>query len=1077
MTLVNKSVNNLINGVSQQSPAVRLDNQLEQQINCFSDVTKGLVIRNGFELVNVEQKDLTNTYKFEFTLDGQKYLMALNPDAVTPLQHIPLSADIDALTASIDNLSYFNGIRSNTLRVIEDKDKVYILNTNKKVGETELGTSYIDVEIRNDKNGLIDTSWDTGEYELTITAKESPSKPAATASKTITVTPSTLLTDIADLINGDSALVAETGTVFLAGSKSNYRITFESIPLDFITPIVSVSETVNITYSYPAIENDSGFKFNYVDPNNNKGSIKDGVNVQYGFNSFYYNETYIGFTTNGASLTAGGFVYERGSFYEQVEVPVYGGGTVTQTRYYIRRYQNVTKTDNFSIATITPQVGFSENTITDYAQRGLIWVTGVQQNQEYDVEITIAPYDDLETTTTQSISTVGVGTTVSNIKLNWVAGQVTSGVSGLTNLSATQYENAVLVEASGNYVITDITISNSFDNSSMYSAIEASIFNTDGVLDITSLPPTFIEGFKLRVGNAETEYSNYYMRYFQDFKGWKESGLDDNRVLDPVTMPQVIDKNRVRQTGEIVIEQLDWTTAEAGDDESNPSPTFVDKVITDMFFYNSRLGMATDDTIVMSKIDAPTTFYRTTCTKSITSDRVDIKLDSSKVGYDAIKHITTYGQKLFINTGRTQSNLLVNTAFDLTTARLSEVSSYSLGDNKPLPVENGLYFAISDDNYTNVYNYIATSDSTFDLENMTKHCPTYIDGTVDQMVYAKNTMILSVNEDRRSLYVQNRFSRGGEQLQNAFHKWSTPYDIEHIFFFNDYLYVLMSTEYDEDTYILTARYNLKAQDTTTLQQGASGINWTPYLDLYTTDKTLIENFTGFIGINSDTGTKFNTVSEAYDSTVIDQEVLGTPSVEQFDLLSPEFYWEVDGNTNTIVFDGGTPIVFGNNSITEFTSGGYRYYRGGDQGGGYYGVYRAAVTSSSIYQDNMVYGIPFTASVTLSKIIPRQETQSGSVVMNYANLMLRQMRLYLSKSGPFKVYVSFDNRESYEIVYNGAVIGTAVIGQTSAEDFTFRFPINGKSDLVTIRIESSSSTPFNLLSTEWQGQLITKGRNI
>ena len=124
MSLVNHSVTNLINGVSQQSPALRLDNQVAEQVNCFSDVTKGLTIRNGIELTNVTRMDLDTSNVIEFTLDGEKVLMSLDPTAAIPLTHIPLTADVQKLTGAIPNLNYFKNIQKGDIRVLEDKDKV-----------------------------------------------------------------------------------------------------------------------------------------------------------------------------------------------------------------------------------------------------------------------------------------------------------------------------------------------------------------------------------------------------------------------------------------------------------------------------------------------------------------------------------------------------------------------------------------------------------------------------------------------------------------------------------------------------------------------------------------------------------------------------------------------------------------------------------------------------------------------------------------------------------------------------------------------------------------------------------------
>ena len=147
--LVNHSVTNLINGVSQQPTSVRLDNQLEEQINAFSDVTKGLTIRNGLELKNKVAEDISDRYNFEFNIDGQRYLMGLDASAGTELVHIPLSADISALTATVTSSDYFKGISRGDLKVIENKDKVYILNRKRPVGMSTLKSTFFDVNIRN----------------------------------------------------------------------------------------------------------------------------------------------------------------------------------------------------------------------------------------------------------------------------------------------------------------------------------------------------------------------------------------------------------------------------------------------------------------------------------------------------------------------------------------------------------------------------------------------------------------------------------------------------------------------------------------------------------------------------------------------------------------------------------------------------------------------------------------------------------------------------------------------------------------------------------------------------------------
>ena len=1130
MSLVNHSVTNIINGVSQQSPALRLDNQVAEQVNCFSDVTKGLTIRNGIELTNVTRMDLDTSNVIEFTLDGEKVLMSLDPTAATPLTHIPLTADVQALTGAIPDLNYFQNIQKGDIRVLEDKDKVYILNTARKVGEVELGSSYVDVIISNNVTTGVDTNWLAGEYTLTIDGVEDPLGPATAIQQLVlTIDRTYSLADIAAEINGTAALIAETGECYVTGSVSSYRITFHSIPINYIAPTVVGLETVSIEASGNVITEDSGFVFS--DLNNLVYRYGTGGIFQY-----YWGAALIASSWN-TSVQVSGYTYERGTS------PVYN-------KWYIRRYKIENITAEYSLEVQTPDETFISNAISSYPQEGMIWVTGVTSNQTYDVTIKYDSDTSGTPATPVVFATTSVGTTPANININWVAGNIQGLINAHVDFTAVQYDNAIHILTSGTNVITDIVVTNNYDNSSINSVIEAVENSTSGTLDVSTLPPIFLDDFKVRVGSSDESDSNYYLKYNSSFKGWRESGLDENRALDYFTMPHIINKEDVRKSGVVTIEHGTWVKASSGDAESNTSPSFVDKNIKDIFFYGSRLGIATDDTLIMSRINELGTFYRTTASQTVVSDRVDIKLDSSKVGFDTIKHVTIFNQSLFINTGTTQSKLLVNTAFDLTSARLTEVSSYSLGENQPLPVENGLYFTVDDGSFTSVINYKSAGGDTFDTEDLTRHCPTYIEGTVDRMVYAKNMAVVSIVEDQRVLYIQNSFRRGGEMLQNSWHKWTLPYDLKHIHFFNDELKIIMSTiggygyasgtthtdqvlnfsdtsmftvndevtvrESEQtanadftstiasivpnvsitlnaasgysfsdavlvdnlQTFTIMSKYNLKPQNVTVAASGSNNINWTPYLDMYTLDKTLIDNFTEFIGIDIRNGINYANVVTAHLSTLVDQIVLSAETTETYSLVSAVYYWRVTGNLNEIVFNDGAVISFGNNNLTEYDIGGYRYYKGAEQTTAYdYGVYRATITASSFYTNNILYGVPFEASVTLSEIIARQETPNGPVVMNYANLMLRRMRLFLAKSGPFRVSVDFDNRRDYTIVFNGERLGVKVLGTASAEDFTFQFPANGKSDVMTITITTDSSTPFNLLSTEWQGQLITKGSNI
>lgn len=1068
-SLVNHSVNNLINGVSQQATSVRLDNQFEEQINCFSDVTKGLTIRNGLELMNVIDSDISNRHKIEFTIDDTKYLLGLDADNVTPLLHIPLTADVNALSASLTSPEYFKNTTQKDIRVIEDKDRVYVLNKKQVAGLSKLRKSFYDIRVLNDRTGITDTEWDSGTYTLTIDAVADPETTATVTSGTVNIVVDHTMTtvDIANAINAESALIAETGECYIVGDIGSYRLHFDSIPKNFTAPTVSIAETTTIQGTNSVLEDKITWRYD-ADNDVTQRSVDNK-------NYFDWDGVDVGSTTSN-TLKVGDTTYYRG-VYKGLQASSFAGNF-----YYYeigrRGLQNIT--DDYTLEIVSSGVLSSQDITADkFADKGMIWVTGVASNQEYNVTI---KYEDAAGTPQADIvlSTIGVSTAVSQIKLNWVAGQIQSQIDGQANFTAVQYDNAVYFFSTTPqaYTITSIETTNNFDNFSLNSVINATITNGSAIQDTSNLPPIFKQGFKLRVGDLATEGSNYYLKYDEEFKGWKESGLDESRVVDNKTLPYYIDKNEVRKTGTIELKPITWETANAGDEESNPYPSFIDRTINDIFFYGSRLGFATDDTIVMSRINAPTTFFRTTTATVVANDRVDIKLDNSKLGYATIKDVMTANGKLIVNTGSTQAVLKVNTSFELDSARLETVSSFSLGNNKPLPVNNGIYFGVSIDNYTNIYNYVPVND-VYDAQNITKHIPRYIEGNLKLMGYAEDFAAVSVEEDLRTLYVQNRYSEGQQVLQNAWHKWTLPYDLEYFYFDDNTLYVLM-TAVDSlaATKTIVCKYDLTPQVVTESADDAF-IGWIPYVDCWTKDKTLIENFSEFIGINDQTGALFSSVTEAYDSSYYTQIDEGAVSGPFFDLSSPAYYWNVTGDTIELVWNDGTPISSGNGqNLTELDFGGFRYFRGDLQdANGNYEVSRCAITTTNFYADEIVYGVPFTLTLELSEIIPRQQAQDGFTVMNFAQLMLRRMRLFMNKTSKFRVDIAFQDRAGYVVSYTGETLGKLQVGRNNASDVNFNFPINGKSDKVRITITSDSSTPFNLLSAEWQGQLIMRGRNI
>ena len=145
--------------------------------------------------------------------------------------------------------------------------------------------------------------------------------------------------------------------------------------------------------------------------------------------------------------------------------------------------------------------------------------------------------------------------------------------------------------------------------------------------DISRLPAMNKHGYVVQISNtADLDTDDYYVKFIADdgasgagsyeetvrphnFAG--TSAADEMKAgFDPATMPHALINNR---NGTFTFAQLDlafgnaqgnqnyWKDREVGDNESNPFPTILDGQITEMFFHRNRLGLISNEQVVMSQ--------------------------------------------------------------------------------------------------------------------------------------------------------------------------------------------------------------------------------------------------------------------------------------------------------------------------------------------------------------------------------------------------------------------------------------------------------------------------------------------
>ena len=193
--LVNSAIPNLLNGVSQQPPTLRLPSQGETQVNGFSSVVLGLIKRLPSEhIAKIQSSALSNAaIHIVDRDDDNRYVIIITSNGSSSTIY---AYDIDGTTATVtspNGTSYLNCSNPrDQLKFITIADYTFIVNTTKTVamtsatisgsivatdqtfGELPTSTSVNDVyEIAGDDDNSFDNYYvkaisTTGEYRETV---------------------------------------------------------------------------------------------------------------------------------------------------------------------------------------------------------------------------------------------------------------------------------------------------------------------------------------------------------------------------------------------------------------------------------------------------------------------------------------------------------------------------------------------------------------------------------------------------------------------------------------------------------------------------------------------------------------------------------------------------------------------------------------------------------------------------------------------------------------------------------------------------------------------------------------------
>lgn len=541
--------------------------------------------------------------------------------------------------------------------------------------------------------------------------------------------------------------------------------------------------------------------------------------------------------------------------------------------------------------------------------------------------------------------------------------------------------------------------------------------------EFSELPPIEAEGRLVRIqGNIENKSGSYWVQFTNGI--WKETfGFGSERGLDANTMPHVLVK-----TGNNTFEfrKHDWTNRLAGDNKSNPNPSFVGQRLNSIFLFKGRLGLLSGENVILSEVSLLENFYRTTVVQLISSDPIDVASTTGRVS--TLYHAASFSDELVLFSDKEQFRLSSGGVLSPETVGITNSTSYPCSvDVAPVTVGASAYFVAPGASSAGARELFIDGDrETINGEDISVQIPTYLPKFIRGMAASStaDTMVLLPKFGDRQLFIYKWYTTRREKMQSAWCRWQFHDDrfIVGIGFLDDYLYIIYRRN-DNGLY---------------MDRMAVGpeIEKEFLLDCQITDEDFVSRI-------YDPGTN-KTVIELPYPTSKDVTFIKTQS----DPSGPSSI-----STNESWGDPYTGVT--KLSDTEFRING------------------------NVTNDSMTAGLDYEFLYEFSTQYLREQKQEGESAIQDGRLQLRYFSVIYTDTSYFEAHVTPDNGDTSVSVFNGRVLGDPdnVTDEIPRDTGEFKFPVFAENEHVTIQLISNQPYRCAFGSVEWNAIYKQKARRM
>lgn len=247
------------------------------------------------------------------------------------------------------------------------------------------------------------------------------------------------------------------------------------------------------------------------------------------------------------------------------------------------------------------------------------------------------------------------------------------------------------------------------------------------------------------------------------------------------------------QTVGVVGDSL-WNKRMIGDYDTAPTPSFVDTTINDIFFHKNRLGVITNDSVVMSELSLYSNFFPNSVRYVPADDMIDLTVATTDV--TNLRSAVSTSATLMLFSDDSQFTLSsVDGELTPSSATIEAASRYNYSDYaQAVAIGNQVFFMSQSGNYDQLFSYRVTEGSSIPTraDQLSAHIPSYIPKNISYITghSVLGTVFMLPNDGTTNVYVYDHLQNNADLIQSAFHKWEFHKKIIGIQVVNNDVYLL-----------------------------------------------------------------------------------------------------------------------------------------------------------------------------------------------------------------------------------------------------------------------------------------------